>query len=260
MGGSGGSVRSDTFEELGRAVKDASQSSRRELIRRCVSDSGLVQLRVSDLRLHGREDDVALLGDRLANIYESGREIILVAGASGVDKSALVSGGLERPARRRRIAFASGKFDLNNNNGGGGGPLPYSAFAQALAGLARHVGGLPDASEIRAEVRKELGEDDADMIASAMRGCGGLFFDEDKRDLSSNSWQQEQGGNKDRAAATGGGREAVNRMKYAIRRLMRAVCSRLKKGAVLFIDDLQCEFCAYYHVTRFLFLVFLGGI
>ena len=36
-----------------------------------------------------------------------------------------------------------------------------------------------------------------------------------------------------------GGKEAANRLQYAVRRLMRAICSNLEAGVTVFIDDLQ---------------------
>ena len=149
-----------------------------------------------------------------------GEELILVAGVSGIGKSALVERGLERGAEKRGVAFAKGKFDLNNN------ALPYSAFAEALSKLAKYVAGQSNVAKIRADVHEALGEDDVAVVLEAMPGCED-FFDEDRKKQLRRSLIFKIGG-----------KEAVNRLQYAIRRLMKAVCSNVA-GVVLFIDDLQ---------------------
>lgn len=109
-------------EKLQTVVAKAAESSRRMMVRQKLSSSSLAQLRVSNLKLHGREDGMALLKDKLSSMDEVGQELVLVAGVSGVGKSALVTRGLKEPAEKRGMAFVKGKFDLNNN------ALPYSAF------------------------------------------------------------------------------------------------------------------------------------
>ena len=87
------------------------------------------------LRLHGREDDLNFLKDELVYLKKGGsqQDAILVAGVSGVGKSALVARGIKNPAEKMGVAYASGKFDLNKN------ALPFSAFAGALSELTKHV-------------------------------------------------------------------------------------------------------------------------
>lgn len=213
---------SSTFEKLSKLVVDASKSSRQKILKEKLQSATLARLRLSDLKLHGREDALALLDEKLSNVGNGvGRELILVAGVSGIGKSALVERGLERPARRRGIAFAKGKFDLNNN------ALPYSAFAEALSKLARYVAGQSNAAKMRADVHEALGEDDMAVILEAMQGCE-EFFTPESRERRRKSTRFNNTG----------GKEAVNRMQYAVRRLMKAVCSNLA-GVVMFIDDLQ---------------------
>ena len=57
---------------------------RKRLTQRRTASTNLAQLRLSDMKLHGRDDDVALLHDKLINIQDANRELILVAGSSGV--------------------------------------------------------------------------------------------------------------------------------------------------------------------------------
>ena len=211
---------SNTSEKLSKLVVDASKSSRQVLLKEKLQSTTLGQLRLSHLKLHGREDALALLDDQLSNIGDAGGELILVAGVSGIGKSALVERGLERGAEKRGVAFAKGKFDLNNN------ALPYSAFAEALSKLAKYVAGQSNVAKIRADVHEALGEDDVAVVLEAMPGCED-FFDEDRKKQLRRSLIFKIGG-----------KEAVNRLQYAIRRLMKAVCSNVD-GVVLFIDDLQ---------------------
>ena len=168
-------------------------------------------------------------------------------------KSALVAKGLEIPAKKKGIAFCGGKFDLNNK------ALPYSAFAQALSGLAKYVAARPDADKIRKDIGEALGEEDIDMLSSAMQGCEDFFepaevANKDNEVGNNNSDENNDNNGKKRSSGRSsgrrsesksekknqtGGKEAVNRLKYAIRRLMRVVCTNLVEGVVLFIDDLQ---------------------
>ena len=221
-------------EQLSNAVLEAAGSSKRASLKQRLSSFTLAQLRLVDMKLHGREDDMALLKDKLSNIANTNdvnaREIILVAGVSGVGKSALVTKGLKQPSIKKGIAFVGGKFDQNQNH------LPFSAFAEALIALAKHVCTKENTEKIKLDVQLALGEDDMVVIASAMPGCEDFYPADDnltQRILRAQSSRHSLGGSSEN------GKEAVSRLKYAIRRLMKAVCSNLKSGVVMFIDDLQ---------------------
>lgn len=78
-----------TSENLSKVVLDASVSRRKLIVKERMSSSTLAQLRLAGLDLHGREEEMALLKDKLLNISsdnDAGRELILVAGVSGVGK------------------------------------------------------------------------------------------------------------------------------------------------------------------------------
>ncbi|KAL9182984.1 hypothetical protein ACHAXT_004263 [Thalassiosira profunda] len=213
---------SERTNRLSSAVVDAANSSKARLSRRRKEAQSLARLRLDALRLHGREDDLNFLKDELFALKKGGsrQDAILVAGVSGVGKSALVARGLKTPAEKMGVAFASGKFDLNKN------ALPFSAFAGALSELTKHVMAQKNAAKIKADIKEELG-DDALIIRGSIQGCGELFSSDE---TESNPQQEDLGG---------GGKEAVNRLQYAIRRLMKIVCTNLEGGVVLFIDDLQ---------------------
>ncbi|KAL9182970.1 hypothetical protein ACHAXT_004249 [Thalassiosira profunda] len=213
---------SERTNRLSSAVVDAANSSKARLSRCRKEAQSLARLRLDALRLHGREDDLTFLRDELVYLKKGGsqQDAILVAGVSGVGKSALVARGLKNPALKMGVAFASGKFDLNKN------ALPFSAFAGALSELTKHVMAQKNAGKIKADVKEKLG-DDALVIRGSIQGCGELFSSDE---TESNPQQEDLGG---------GGKEAVNRLQYAIRRLMKIVCTNLEGGVVLFIDDLQ---------------------
>lgn len=80
-------------------------------------------------------------------------------------------------------------------------------------------------SQILAAINDTLGEEDMQLIGQAMQGCKVLF-----------SVRLVDNG-RDSLIKLGGGKEAVSRMQYAIRRLMKAICSHLR--VLIFIDDLQ---------------------
>jgi len=90
-------------------------------------------------RLYGRDDEIATLFGAFAAIAEehqgtrdSTAPILLVAGASGIGKSALVQ-ELYRPLTTARGYFITGKFDQYQRN------IPYSAVVQAFRGLVREL-------------------------------------------------------------------------------------------------------------------------
>ena len=207
-----GTEKPSTSEKLTKVVVEASKSSRRSTVKKALSSSTLAQLRLSDLKLHGREDDMAMLKDKLSNMDNVGGELVLVAGVSGIGKTALITRGLERPAKKKGIAFVRGKFDLNNN------ALPYSAFADALSGLAKHVMHQKNVEKIKAEIREALGEDDMAVISNAMQGCEDFFTLDYSHKSKSTRFNKT------------GGKEAVNRMQYAVRRLIKVFVPIWRRG------------------------------
>ena len=193
----------------------------------------LAKLRLANLRLHGREDDIQLLDTKLREL--KGRrghgindavdpakvrpELLLVKGVSGTGKSALVMSGLRDPAHKMGMVFAGGKFDLNHT------ALPLAAFVDAMSSLTKFVVANDHVQKIRDEIKKEFEVDDMMVLVSAMAGCEGLFPIQKSSENSESNFEA-------------GGKESVMRLQYAIRRLLRVICINLK-GVVLFIDDLQ---------------------
>ena len=116
-----------------------------------------------------------------------------------------------------RFEKCGGKFDQNKN------AIPFSAVAQALAELADHVLTSKHADAIKTNIKKELGEDVMHLIGSIAPGCWDLFG------TTPNTVQAP--------GVLGGGMSAVSRLQFAIGRLVKIICTRLK--VVVFIDDLQ---------------------
>ena len=235
--------------DLRDAVIDATDTHKR-LIRQRQSSTTLATLRLSDMELHGRNDDIVLLTSKLANItkdMKQQRELILVSGTPGVGKSYLVNKAVQIPAVKRGIIFAMGKFDLNSYC-----QVPYSAFGQALADLSKQVAAMMDnekKKKIKLDIQNVLGNEDMEIIATSLPGCESFFSlivgEGHKRRRSSNASSVGSVGSsssihdQDQTTPSSTGREAINRLHYAIRRLMKAICSNLEEGCVIFIDDLQ---------------------
>ena len=119
-------------KELTQSVVIAAKNSRRTTLDRSTS---MAQLRLSDMKLHGREGDMKYLQKKLLELKKNKGvgsnnsnlpELILISGISGSGKSALVMKGVRDPAERMGMVFVGGKFDLNNT------ALPMSAFVDAI--------------------------------------------------------------------------------------------------------------------------------
>ena len=83
-------------------------------------------------KLYGREKELSTLIMAFDRASHGGVELMLVAGTSGIGKSALVH-ALEAPVAERRAYFVSGKFDQLRLT------VPYSAVAAALGELVRQL-------------------------------------------------------------------------------------------------------------------------
>ncbi|MDC0684887.1 AAA family ATPase [Sorangium atrum] len=90
-------------------------------------------------RLFGRERESAALAALFDEACRGATVLALVAGPSGVGKSALVQ-ALQEKVRARRGIFASGKFDQLQRS------TPYAALAQALRSVVRRR--LSDSAEV----------------------------------------------------------------------------------------------------------------
>ncbi len=83
-------------------------------------------------KLYGRETEIKILLSGFDRISEGGKELMLIAGYSGIGKSALVH-EVHKPFVKRRGYFISGKFDQFKRN------IPYDSLFQAFRGLVRQL-------------------------------------------------------------------------------------------------------------------------
>jgi predicted ATPase/signal transduction histidine kinase/GAF domain-containing protein len=109
-----------------------------------VAEFELAQQDISDRflipeRLYGREKDVQILLDAFERVSTGSSELLLVAGCSGIGKTAVIH-EIHKPIVRQRGYFIKGKFDRFNRN------RPFSAFVQAFRDL---IGQLLSESDVQ---------------------------------------------------------------------------------------------------------------
>ncbi|MBE9209720.1 AAA family ATPase [Nostoc sp. LEGE 06077] len=107
--------------------------------RRDVSDRFLIPE-----KLYGRETEVKILLEAFERVANGSSEMMLVAGFSGIGKTAVVN-EVHKPITRHQGYFIKGKFDQFNRN------IPLSAFVQTLRDL---MGQLLSESEMQLQTWK----------------------------------------------------------------------------------------------------------
>jgi serine/threonine protein kinase len=104
-------------------------------------------------KLYGRQTEVETLLAAFERISSGNSEIMLVAGFSGIGKTAVVN-EVHKPIVRQRGYFIKGKFDQFNRN------IPFSAWVQALQNLMRQL--LAETTAVvqkwKAKISAALGE------------------------------------------------------------------------------------------------------
>lgn len=83
-------------------------------------------------KLYGREREIEALMGAFDRVAAGATELMLVAGYSGIGKSALVQ-EVHKPIVEKRGYFVSGKFDQYNRK------IPYASLIQAFRALARQL-------------------------------------------------------------------------------------------------------------------------
>src|SRR6185369_11954480 len=83
-------------------------------------------------QLYGRDAEVAALLAAFDRTVHGAREMVLVAGYSGIGKSTLVQ-EVQKPIVAARGAFIAGKFDQLSRN------IPYASLIQAFQSLVRQL-------------------------------------------------------------------------------------------------------------------------
>ncbi|MEL7354885.1 MAG: AAA family ATPase, partial [Cyanobacteria bacterium J06560_5] len=104
-------------------------------------------------KLYGREAEVTSLIAAFDRVADGSAELVLVAGFSGIGKTAVVN-EVHKPIVKRRGYFIKGKFDQFNRN------VPLSAFVQALQGLIAQLLSEPDdrLSHWRSQILSAVGD------------------------------------------------------------------------------------------------------
>jgi predicted ATPase/signal transduction histidine kinase len=110
-------------------------------------------------KLYGRATEVAQLLAAFERIADGASELMLVAGFSGIGKTAVVN-EVHKPIVRQRGYFIKGKFDQFNRN------IPLSAFVQALRDLMGQLLSESDAqlAQWRTQILTALGENGQVLI------------------------------------------------------------------------------------------------
>ncbi|MGD1805195.1 trifunctional serine/threonine-protein kinase/ATP-binding protein/sensor histidine kinase [Dapis sp. BLCC M126] len=110
-------------------------------------------------KLYGREQEVQALLDCFERVAEGKRELMLVAGYSGIGKTAVVN-EVHKPIIRQRGYFIKGKFDQFNRN------IPFSAFVIAFRSLMGQILSESDAElqEWKTKILEALGTNGQVMI------------------------------------------------------------------------------------------------
>jgi tRNA A-37 threonylcarbamoyl transferase component Bud32 len=164
-------------------------------------------------KLYGRENEVNILLQAFERVSQGAAEMMLVAGYSGVGKTALVR-EVHKPMTSRRGYFAAGKFDQFQKN------LPYSAITQAFNEFCRYL--LMESAETLANWQTK--------ILNAVGNNGQIIIDVIP-DLELVIGTQA-------AVAKVGPSEAQNRFNLFFLNFVKALCDK-EHPFILFIDDLQ---------------------
>jgi len=104
-------------------------------------------------KLYGRETEVQTLLNAFDRVANGTSELMLVAGFSGIGKTAVVN-EVHKPIVRQRGYFIKGKFDQFNRN------IPFSAFVQAFRDLIAQLLSESDAKiqEWKTKIIEALGD------------------------------------------------------------------------------------------------------
>lgn len=123
-------------------------------------------------RLYGRDSEIAAMFKAYDRSHSGGRELLLVAGYSGIGKSALVH-EIHKPIAATGGLYVEGKFDQFQRD------IPYVAVANACRQLLRSTLSKPEQAmqQVRADLREALGDSAgvlADLLPELRRLLGEL--------------------------------------------------------------------------------------
>ncbi|MEG4076383.1 AAA family ATPase, partial [Microcoleus sp. Pol14C2] len=164
-------------------------------------------------KLYGRETEAATLLQAFERVSLGATEMMLVAGFSGIGKTAVVN-EVHKPIVRQRGYFIKGKYDQFNRN------IPFSAFVQAFRDLM---------SQLLSESDTQLAQW-KEKILSALGENGQVLIDVIP--------ELEQIIGKQPAAPELSGSEALNRFNLLFGKFI-ALFATAEHPLVMFLDDLQ---------------------
>ncbi|MBD1810021.1 AAA family ATPase [Microcoleus sp. FACHB-SPT15] len=167
-------------------------------------------------RLYGREAEVETLitaFERIATGEAKQAELLLVAGYSGIGKSALVQ-EIYKPITQKRGYFIAGKFDQFQRN------IPYSAVVNAFAGLVR---------QLLSEPEDQLQQWHNKLLTAL--GTNGQIIINVIPEVELIIGKQPP-------VPEVGATEALNRFNRVFQKFIRVFCSK-EHPLVIFLDDLQ---------------------
>jgi predicted ATPase/signal transduction histidine kinase/DNA-binding NarL/FixJ family response regulator/tRNA A-37 threonylcarbamoyl transferase component Bud32 len=164
-------------------------------------------------KLYGREAEVTTLLDTFEQVSEGNVEMVLVAGYSGIGKSALVQ-EIHKPIVRQQGYFISGKFDQFKRD------IPYSSIIQSFQELMRQL--LAENAEKIADWKRKL----LDAF-----GSNGLVITEVIPEVELIVGQQPP-------VPQLGQAESQNRFNRVFKQFIQ-VFTKKEHPLVLFLDDLQ---------------------
>ncbi|MFK8185483.1 MAG: AAA family ATPase [Phormidesmis sp.] len=110
-------------------------------------------------KLYGRQTEIAHLLAAFERISDGNTELMLVAGTSGIGKTAIIN-EVHKPIARQHGYFIQGKYDQLQHN------VPLSAFVQAFRGLIKLLLTESDAqlAHWRTQIKTALGQDSQVVI------------------------------------------------------------------------------------------------
>ncbi|ALF55097.1 hypothetical protein ACX27_23355 [Nostoc piscinale CENA21] len=164
-------------------------------------------------KLYGRAAEVNTLLEAFDRVSQGATEIILVAGFSGIGKTAVVN-EVHKPIIRQRGYFIKGKYDQFNRN------IPFSAFVQSFRDL---IGKLLSESDVQIQQWKH-------KILEAV-GENGQVIIEVIPELEKIIGQQPP-------ATELSGTAAQNRFNLLFQKFTQVFTSK-EHPLVMFLDDLQ---------------------
>ncbi|MEH1775337.1 trifunctional serine/threonine-protein kinase/ATP-binding protein/sensor histidine kinase [Nostoc sp.] len=164
-------------------------------------------------KLYGREPELETLLAAFDRITNGTTELMLVAGYSGVGKSALVN-EVHKPITAKRGNFITGKYDQYQRN------IPYYAISQAFNDLCNQL--LTESESVLKQWQEKI------LVAV---GNNGQVLIDVIANLKLVIGEQPP-------VAQVGGQEAQNRFNLVFQNFIKAIC-QAEHPLVLFVDDLQ---------------------